>query len=433
MAAAEAMAAPGSHGFDGDAGQEHGDGTFQSFLAGTGLDSHIINARPKPQLSEDERLYKEVARRRQVEMERRTRIFDAKRRTIGLDVEALDQQRLEKQQRLQQERAEARAYDNSTLNRDVRLLANEQLKARREAEKESREYSLKHLNFESRREFDLNDPNAHRKAPPTRVGDNDPRLGPASMQRFSGEDLTKEERKRQQQLETVNFIEQQKFEKAMLSKAEGEEMKAFAKEVGDITTLRNGMEANEANLRRDLQKTQQDSNLFLAAEKQRQKKLDAQEEMERNAAELAFHESDPFLNEKGRVRRGAPGADGSGGADGQAEGGGHVVGFGVKGSTRAQRIQVAKEQLEQADDDDSKKDVDKLDDHIFARQQESTRKQMIAMEREKARMKRAMAEQVARENKGLHQQQKAQTKVMDQVFTNEFRPEFFEQFGTSTR
>uniref|UniRef100_A0A7S2JCW4 RIB43A-like with coiled-coils protein 2 n=1 Tax=Alexandrium andersonii TaxID=327968 RepID=A0A7S2JCW4_9DINO len=234
----------------------------------------------------------------------------------------------------------------------------------------------------------------------------------------------------------VNFIEQQKFERAMISKGAGEEMKAYAKEVADITALRNGMEENESTLRHELQKGQQDANLELAAEKQRQKKLDVLEDHRRNAAELAFHESDPFLNEIGGLRRGTQSGigEGAGGQGAGAEGEmGHVRGGNFKGSTRAQRVQVAKEQLVQADLDDAKKDVDKLDDHLFSRQQETTRKQMIALEREKARMKRAMAEQVARDNRALHQDQKTNLKRMDQLYTNEFRPEFFEQFGTSTR
>lgn len=39
------------------------------------------------------------------------------------------------------------------------------------------------------REFDLNDPKGLWKDQPARVGDDDPRCGPASAQRFAGEDL----------------------------------------------------------------------------------------------------------------------------------------------------------------------------------------------------------------------------------------------------
>jgi hypothetical protein len=40
------------------------------------------------------------------------------------------------------------------------------------------------------REWDLNRPDAKRQELPARLGDDDPRCGPASLQRFAGEDLT---------------------------------------------------------------------------------------------------------------------------------------------------------------------------------------------------------------------------------------------------
>lgn len=48
------------------------------------------------------------------------------------------------------------------------------------------EQQLKH----TRREWDINRPDAKQLDMPARVGDGDPRLGPSSLQRFDGEDLT---------------------------------------------------------------------------------------------------------------------------------------------------------------------------------------------------------------------------------------------------
>merc|ERR1711998_418117 len=88
-----------------------------------------------------------------------------------------------------------------------------------------------------------------------------------------------------------------------------------------------------------------------------------------DAAELQFHAEDTFLNETapthlacGRVRRDA-----------------------YKGSTRAERIQV-KEQLQaQAVENGDRRFAEKCDDHIFNNQTEQTRRQLVAMEREKQR------------------------------------------------
>merc|ERR1719169_264082 len=94
------------------------------------------------------------------------------------------------------------------IDKQLKLIEVEKQRTRREQEMSCKEYSLQTLNFQSRREYDLNDPLAKRKGVPARVGDDDPRCGPSSMQKFSGEDLMKEERIRQQRAETVSNIEQ---------------------------------------------------------------------------------------------------------------------------------------------------------------------------------------------------------------------------------
>lgn len=50
----------------------------------------------------------------------------------------------------------------------------------------------------NRKEYDLSHPDLLKQETPARVGDNDPRLGLASMQTFRGEDLGAGERKKMQ-------------------------------------------------------------------------------------------------------------------------------------------------------------------------------------------------------------------------------------------
>lgn len=53
--------------------------------------------------------------------------------------------------------------------------------------------------FNSIGEWDLNDPDRLRKDMPARVSDDDPRCGPASLQKLQGEDLNSRARKKYQQ------------------------------------------------------------------------------------------------------------------------------------------------------------------------------------------------------------------------------------------
>merc|ERR1719169_236616 len=152
------------------------------------------------------------------------------------------------------------------IDKQLKLIEVEKQRTRREQEVGCKEYSLQQLNFQSRREYDLNDPLAKRKGVPARVGDDDPRCGASSLQKFSGEDLMKAERVRQQRAEMVNFIEQQKYEKAMLNRM-GDEAgrdRRHAQQVAAITAMRNEIEGNEAMLRRELQRKQHDDNLTQA-------------------------------------------------------------------------------------------------------------------------------------------------------------------------
>lgn len=404
---------------DYDEGGATGPTPLGMSYAGSTLDSHVLNARPRARLSEDEQLAREVARRRQLDLERRSRIFDAKRRTIGLDLEALEQQKADNLARRQREKAEAMAGDREMQRTSnyLNMLEIEKQRTRREHEKASKEFNTRHLNYESRREFDLNDPHANRKGLPARLHDEDPRCGPSSMQKFGGEDLTKQERVKQQQLATVHFIEQQRFEKAAIKAQEEADAQAFAREVAKITDQRTSAEDGHTTLLKDREVERQQENLRQAMQNAEQKRALAELEMEQNARELDNHSTDPFLQETanhyttdGRVRRDA-----------------------FKGSTRPERTQVAQNLLEQADADQQRRHREQLEDRHFAQQQEQTRKQMLALERERSRMKRAMAEQVKRENQALQADQKNNLKRLDQLYTNEYRPEFFEQFGTGCR
>lgn len=60
---------------------------------------------------------------------------------------------------------------------------------RRNALKEDDEFRKTAQQQSLRREYDLNRPDALKLDTPARCGDEDPRLGPASLQKFEGEDL----------------------------------------------------------------------------------------------------------------------------------------------------------------------------------------------------------------------------------------------------
>lgn len=405
----------------------HGGGGLAASLAAAGestipaglegLDTHVLDAACRARLTQEEKLAREVARRREMEMERRHRIFDAKRRTIGVDKEALDAQVAEHERQREEQRKLDTMSDRSMAALDRHLKIQEATKKQmlHSLEKDCREFSKQHLSKDKADTFDLNDPHALRKSMPMRTGDSDPRCGPASMLKFGGEDLMKDERVRQQRLQQVMFIEQQKFEKEMLNEDNGDAQ--IAKETAEMIALRNEMEANENKLRRELKKNQQTANLQKAAELAYQKQQSVQEDADRDSAELYHHSQDPWLNEtttqintNGKIRRQE-----------------------YKGSTRDERMQGRQVLEEQAMENAAHRYGGKVEDMNFAMFSEATRRQLIMQEREKARNRRVAAMQNAEENQRLRTDHAQKTKDLNQLYTNKFSDEFFGQFGKGTR
>lgn len=383
-----------------------------------GIDTHVLDALPRARLSDEEKLMREVSRRRQMELDRRARIFDAKRRTIGVDKEVLDQQCVENAQRraAEAEKNRREGLEHLKCQQQLKLMEKEKAAMQRTMEKECKDYSLQNLHYAARSEFDLNDPKAITKGAPARVGDTDPRCGPASMQQFNGEDLMREERVRQQRLATVDFIEQQKFEKEMLKRQNAGEDGKYAQQTKEITTLRDQVEEREVALRRELMLENQNELLACIAQNQKKKQEKAQYDQDMNARELNHHSSDTFLNENGTAHHN-----------------GRVVRDAYKGSTRDERIQVRDMQREQAEATAQQKASEGGQDFAFNYHTELSRKQLVMMEREKARMKRSLAAENARQNQMLAQQQRDNKAALDVAYRNNFAPEFFDQFGVGTR
>lgn len=387
---------------------------------GMELDADLPRPNVKPKLTAEEKIVADVARRREFEAERRHRIFDAKRRMIGVDKQALDAQVLEKAQLDKLDKQLDHQYDGVAINIDkqLKLLEIEKVRIKRGMEQEAKEFSIQHLHLGNRREFDLNDPNAKKKDVPARIGDDDPRCGPASIQKFGGEDLMKRQREKQQQKAQASWVEQQIFEKTMVKQAEQVEKDEHSVQVEGITQLRTEIEKKEEGLRKELMMVFQHHNLEKAKENEIVKKNGSVADNLLNAKEMEHHSVDPFLNEtipyhndNGRIRRDM-----------------------YKGSNRSERVEVANLQKSQVEEKQGSKFSQMHGDATFESQMEMTRRQLVAMEREKQRTRRVMAEQMAQENRKAQLEQYDRQKHLNtNVYTNQPDDSFFGQFGTTTR
>ncbi|ORX54291.1 RIB43A-domain-containing protein [Piromyces finnis] len=152
-----------------------------------------------------------ISRRRKMEEERKKRFFNSKIRTMGIDVQKLEEQIKKKNEMKEIEKLRDKAFDNSLIQMGQVREAMEQ--KRKQIYKmqcqDLDDYRKNQQKFEFRREFDLNDPKRLYKDKPARVGDDDPRKSVSGCQFFGGEDLTEKDRiKRQKEQMRVWALEQ---------------------------------------------------------------------------------------------------------------------------------------------------------------------------------------------------------------------------------
>ncbi|XP_030336443.1 RIB43A-like with coiled-coils protein 2 isoform X1 [Strigops habroptila] len=170
-----------------------------------------------------------LERRRQRELRRQGRIFNARVRTIGVDKAALDTQVKERKIQEAAEKAQNEelgiVIDTNEMKQNDKIMCMLEERHKNDIRNINKAVSEFQKNFqkpETRREFDLYDPQALKKDKPARVSDDDPRCTVSGLQKFLGEDLNYDQRMKfqkeqlrewslQQQKDLKNALADQKF------------------------------------------------------------------------------------------------------------------------------------------------------------------------------------------------------------------------------
>jgi len=101
------------------------------------------------------------------------------------------------------------AVDRALENFELQVNANKKKQAEQAKAEWERQIAARKLNPD----YELHDKDALKKQKPARVGDDDPRLGPASLQVFDGEDLRAAERRELQHKQMRNWCIEQDMKK----------------------------------------------------------------------------------------------------------------------------------------------------------------------------------------------------------------------------
>ena len=369
--------------------------------------------------------YKEAAiieKRRNAEEERKRRFFDAKQRILGIDCHELDRQLMEKEQAVQAEKERARIEaEEMQKNLEIAEMRAKELRdQKKQSEIELNEYRMLCQRPKDCNDFDLNDPHGKKKSLPARVDDLDPRLSKSGGQLFLGEDLTHQNRVREQKILQKQWLDQQIAERKNLemNKKKSDQLMHETISKHDIYSV---SQSDRLMMeKRDLQRQIREYNQSLAMQKRANEKKRKDLEQQDNMAEIFNFLSSDLLKENQ--------------PKGSNLGPNRCIPYAYKHMTDEQVDKLRMEQEAQKVDIERKRIAEEQQRQQWDRLAEETYREMTLKERALSRNIRQMNCNLREENEELAKQQKYKIEHFEKVInTNPPSEEFFQQFNTTSR
>lgn len=364
-----------------------------------------------------------IERRRNLELERQSRIFNAKVRTIGIDQQGIDEQVKTKKIQAQQERERDEAFASDMVRNDkiAELLQRRQEQDIRNLNKALVDFRSVHQQPDSRREWDLNDPDAKLKDKPARVSDDDPRCGISSIQKFDGEDLSEEARKKLMQEQMREWTKKQSEEKKLARARQEEADRLYDLHRREMDQRACELAKAEEDCRRAINEATRDYNKSLDDEQKERKRLAEEEELDNNFTEMANLINGDMLTENPDVASSAFGPH-------------RVITDRWKGMSPEQIAEVRRIQELQRQEKKQLQSEEQQRNEEWDRQRLADARVATLMDREQERMRKALEKEQVESNLRLSADQKAQQEYLNkEVYTNPPTASYFQQFNTSSR
>lgn len=371
----------------------------------------------------EEREARAIDRRRRMEEERKARIFDAKNRIMGIDRDALAQQVAEKERAKLMEKERDSIYDEEAAKtaKHMTMLEVQYQRDKKAMDVACQEFRANCQQKELRKEWDLNDPHQLKNDLPARTSDEDPRCGPASIQKFHGEDLDEAMRTKHQQEQMRAWYEQQTRERHQREVAAKDMEQIHAARLLEVEAKKREMEDHENRTKLAMAAAVRDYNKALHEQRMFQEREMKVLEQEENLEELNNNLQSDFLNENPATCI-------------SAENPARVKKYHYKGMSPAELANIRQTQLMQSAEAVAAKLAEKKDEEHWDLVTEAVRRNVITGEREIQRRKKEIAKSVLDENKRLMAETKQRYDYLHKtVYANEVSEQYFQQFGTSSR
>ncbi|XP_078424427.1 RIB43A-like with coiled-coils protein 2 [Cetorhinus maximus] len=364
-----------------------------------------------------------IAGRRDLELQRQNRIFNTRLRTIGIDKQALDGQINDKKIQEETDTRKHLAYANDLIRQDQTMCLLDERHKRdvKNLNKAIAEFRICYQKHETRREFDLNDPQALKKDVPARISDTDPRCTVSSIQKLPGEDLQQEERIRRQQEQIREWLlAQQKDLKNAL------EDQKFANRLYDKYKIAQDQRAcelqqMEEDMRRAVTVATKDFNRAQATESATKHKLEKLQEQEDNSIEIENQLHNDFLTENPSQALSAFGPN-------------RVIVHRWKGMTPVQADNVTRKQKQQVQEKKRLEEEERQRNSEWERLRANDARAAVLLERQQQRVKRQLRKEMDCQNMLLCRDHKARERFLkNEVYMNAPTDKYFDQFNTTSR
>nr|XP_056707806.1 RIB43A-like with coiled-coils protein 1 [Euleptes europaea] len=364
-----------------------------------------------------------VAARRNREKQRQSRIFNARYRTMGVDVEALKSQVEERKLRENAEKRRDEAFDADRIQSDkiAQMLEDEEQQRKRRLNQALVEFHQQKQQPSTRREWDINNPTALHKELPARVSDDDPRCGPSSMQRFAGESFSGPARQKLLKEQNRRDLEEQRMEreKALADRRYAETVDDKKRIELDLRALE--LARLEDECRRAKAMAVADFNRAQAAELAEQQRLAQQREQDDNYTEIHNHLTGDILTENPDVAKSLVGPH-------------RMVPYRWKGMTPEQLAAVRKTQEEQCKENQRLREEERQREAEWDRQRHLAARAAMGMEEQEQNFRLQLRKSLDGYNRELAEAQKANLQHLEkEVYSNTPTAHYHLQFNTSSR
>ncbi|NXS09529.1 RIBC2 protein, partial [Neodrepanis coruscans] len=339
-----------------------------------------------------------------------------------VDKDALDAQVKERKIQEAAEKALHEKFANEMKRNDrlLCLLEERQKNEIRDVNKALKEFYKNCQRPESRRDFDLYDPQALKKDRPARVSDDDPRCTVSGMQKFMGEDLNYKQRMKfqQEQLREWSLQQQRDWKTALADQKLADDL--YDKFRVEIDRKLMEQQRKEEESKRAVCTATKDFNRIQAAELAHKKELEKSQTLKDNMDEITFLLRGDFLTEN---------------PDQAISPLDHrVLVNRWKGMNQDQLMAIRHEQKEQALENLRLKEQERRREAEWDRQRLQAARAQLLLERDRQRQNRERRRDLDYVNAELSQEQKAKNIYLkEEEYSNIPTAQFYAQFNTTTR